>query len=96
MTRSASHMKILITDYKYPFGCAVLSALSLVLFFILGINLNAEWFGRGGSVIVLFAVTAEYGLVILQSAEMEKRGELQGTWDAPPLTFGMPAPSSAF
>ena len=65
-------MKKLITDYQYPFGCTLISAVSLVIFFILGLKFNPGWFGRGGSIIVLFAVAAEYGLVTLQSAEMEK------------------------
>lgn len=94
MPHTMLHMKILITDYQYPFGCTVISALSLVIFFILGVNLNPEWFSRGGSIIVLFAIAAEYGLVITQSAEMEKRGKSPGTWDAPSLTFKMPAPFS--
>ena len=87
-------MKKLITDYQYPFGCILISAASLVIFFILGLKFNPQWFGRGGSIIVLFAVAAEYGLVTLQSAEMEKQGKLQGSWDAPPLRFEMPFPFS--
>lgn len=62
---------------------------------MLGLCRDPEWFGRGGSVIVLFAIAAEYGLLKLQSSEMEKREMSQGTWDAPALTFKMEAPFSA-
>lgn len=87
-------IKRLFDVYQYPFGCVLFSAVSLIVFFILGLCRDPEWFGRGGSIIVLFAVAAEYGLLKLQSSEMEKRGKSQGTWDAPPLTFKMEAPFS--
>jgi hypothetical protein len=94
MTQQVSQIKMLITDYQYPFGCAVFSFLSLCLFLVLGFSLDPDWFGRGGSIIVLFAVAAEYGLVTIQSAEMTNRGNQQGKWGAPILRFEMPEPFS--
>lgn len=85
-------MKIERTNYKYVLGCLALSVVSTIMFLIAGLKCDYEWFGKGGSIIVLFSVAAEYGLTLLQSEEMQKRAPESSGWDAIPLSFAMPKP----
>ncbi len=75
-------MNELTSTYKYPFGCIVFSVLSLLVFLIMGILNNYEWFSRGGSIIVLFGVASEFGLIQIQSEKINERingvGSLSG------------------
>ncbi len=66
-------IKELITTYRYPFGCILISIASFVVFYILGRSGNADLFERGGSIIVLFGAASEYGLSKIYSEKINQR-----------------------
>ena len=66
-------MKELFTTYRYPLGCLLFSLSACMIFLILGITDKHEWFGRGGAVVVMFAVAAEFGLSQIQTEKTNER-----------------------
>lgn len=79
-------MKPLFSTYRYPFICLVGALSAGVAFFILSLCLkDSMWFARGGSIVCLFAVAAEYGLLQVQQQALNDRVAGLGGWDGPVL-----------
>lgn len=88
-------MTNLISTYKYPFGCIIFSFISCIIFLILGLSNTHEWFGRGGAIIVLFGVAAEFGLIQIQSEKINERISGVGGLSGPVVTdLDIPSPFS--
>lgn len=79
-------MKPLFTTYRYPFLCLLGAFLAAIAFFILALHLNdSMWFARGGSVVCLLAIAAEYGLLQIQQEVLNNRVAGLGTLSGPKL-----------
>ena len=85
--------KISMKNKNFPFHCILFSWVVGAIGLMLGVYVSPEWFGRFGSLIVLFAVMSEYAL--LQSelnnlyAALKGQGAAQcGNTGIPDLSVG--------
>jgi hypothetical protein len=87
-------MKELVTTYRYTFLCLIAALAVGALFYMLAAWLNdGMWFARGGSLVCLFSLAAEYGLIQVQQQVLNKRVAGAGSWDGPVLeNFDIPSP----
>ena len=60
-------------SFKYPIICLLLSVLCVVAFLILGLSNSHEWFSRGGALVTLFGIAAEYSLIQIQTKYLSSR-----------------------
>lgn len=70
---------------KFPFQCLLFSWLLAIVGFVLGVLCAPEWFGRFGSLIVLFAVMSEYSLLQFELSNLYRALHGQGA-----AVFGNP------
>ncbi len=65
-------------NQRFPIQCLVFSWLLGIFGLILGIYINPEYFGRMGSIVVLFSVMSEYALLKIELDRLYQRLKGQG------------------
>ncbi len=80
-------------SFKYPIICLWLSVLCVITFLILGLNNSYEWFSRGGALVTLFGIAAEYSLIQIQTKYLSNRYHGVGALSGGKIdSFAVPTP----
>lgn len=80
-------------SFKYPITCLLLSALCVVAFLILGLSNSHEWFSRGGALVTLFGIAAEYSLIQIQTKYLSSNFRGVGALSGGKIdSFSVPTP----